>query len=277
MTPAITRKESKWPVIEIFGPTIQGEGVDQGVVCHFVRFGGCDYRCTWCDTPFAVLPEEVRANSTKMGATEIVHELNSLSVADAPDNAWRVKAPWVILSGGNPALHDLAPLVDALHEAGYLVAVETQGSRWREWMSEVDRLCVSPKPPSSLEPKASNLGQLQRFLHEGMLAKVNGDRPYEWIFLKVVCFNEEDLEFAIKLREQFSDSLLYLSVGNDAGRTVGNPTREDAREVKDVRHDLLENTAWLIAEVFKRPELCVADVYVQHQLHTAVWGNGQGF
>lgn len=41
-----------WPVVELFGSTIQGEGVDQGVVTHFVRFGGCDFRCSWClETP----------------------------------------------------------------------------------------------------------------------------------------------------------------------------------------------------------------------------------
>ena len=51
---------SALPVVEVFGPTIQGEGELAGVPTAFVRFGGCDYRCSWCDSLFAVLPEDVR-------------------------------------------------------------------------------------------------------------------------------------------------------------------------------------------------------------------------
>ena len=44
-------------ISEIFGPTIQGEGPLMGRPTVFVRTGGCDYRCRWCDTLYAVLPE----------------------------------------------------------------------------------------------------------------------------------------------------------------------------------------------------------------------------
>ena len=47
-------------VVEVFGPTVQGEGPYAGRVCHFLRLGGCDYRCSWCDTPYAVDPAQVR-------------------------------------------------------------------------------------------------------------------------------------------------------------------------------------------------------------------------
>ena len=53
-----------YPVIEIFGPTIQGEGSEAGLATHFIRVGGCDYRCSWCDTMYAVDPAAVRANAT---------------------------------------------------------------------------------------------------------------------------------------------------------------------------------------------------------------------
>lgn len=254
-----------WPVVEIFGPTVQGEGIDQGVVCHFVRFGGCDYRCAWCDTPYAVLPDQVRANSTSMTSLEIREDLEALG-----------HVPWVILTGGNPALLNLEQLVEELHSAGFLVAVETQGSRWRDWLKDVDRLCVSPKPPSSLEPK-SQFSALHRFLDEAERARHNGEKSPEWMFLKVVCFTTKDVEYAELIRKQMSSALLYLSAGNDAGRTVGNPTREDRRTLEEVRRDLLNQTAWLTAEVFQRPDLCTHDVFIQHQLHTALWGNGRGF
>lgn len=268
---AIKHKTPTWPVIELFGPTVQGEGIDQGAIAHFVRFGGCDYRCTWCDTPYAVLPDQVRANATKMTATGIRYELMKLD-----ETTVRERAPWVVLTGGNPALHDLLTLVDELHAYDFLVAVETQGSRWREWMRDVDRLCVSPKPPSAKEPKSSH-DQLARFMDEALRAKIDGSKPYEWLFLKVVIFEEEDLDYAEHVRAQLSDAPLFLSAGNDAGQTVGAPDRKDTRGIARVRADLLDRTAWLADQVFKRPALSVPDVFVQCQLHTAMWGNGRGF
>jgi 7-carboxy-7-deazaguanine synthase len=52
-------KTRTYPVVEVFGPTIQGEGALAGLPTLFVRFGGCDYRCSWCDSLLAVLPEQV--------------------------------------------------------------------------------------------------------------------------------------------------------------------------------------------------------------------------
>lgn len=260
---AITKKVPSWPVVEIFGPTIQGEGVDQGTVCHFVRLGGCDYRCVWCDTPHAVLPEEVR-RARRMDAIQITGDLITLG-----------KAPWIIISGGNPALHDLTDLIDKLHDVGYLVAVETQGSRWRNWMSQCDRVCVSPKPPSA-EQTHRGVGDLHRFFEEHLHRWTIDDKMYQWMFFKVVIFNEEDLDFAEIIRAQTSNALLYLSAGNDAGRTVGQPERADTRDLAAVRGDLLDQTRWLTEEVFKRRSLCVENVIVQSQQHVALWGNELG-
>src|SRR5262245_39496571 len=123
-----------FPVIEVFGPTIQGEGAEAGLPCCFVRLGGCDFRCSLCDTMYAVDPELVRAHATKMSASEIVSQVGELDGA----------ASWVVLSGGNPALHELGGLTARLRAAGMKVAVETQGSIWREWLGDVDRLTISP-------------------------------------------------------------------------------------------------------------------------------------
>src|SRR3954453_23079289 len=89
-----------FPVIEIFGPTIQGEGAEAGLPRHFVRLGGCDYRCSWCDTMYAVDPATVRATSERLLAAEIVERLERLEG----------RPEWVTLSGGNPALHRLEAL-----------------------------------------------------------------------------------------------------------------------------------------------------------------------
>src|SRR4051794_13697195 len=138
-TAAARAKARTFPVIEIFGPTIQGEGAEAGLPTHFLRVGGCDYRCSWCDTMYAVEPATVRGTARHLTAAAIVGEIGAL--AGAPE--------WVTISGGNPALFELEGIVDDLHAAGYRVAVETQGSRWRNWLAKVDRLTISPKPPSS--------------------------------------------------------------------------------------------------------------------------------
>ena len=65
-------------VSEIFGPTVQGEGPLIGRPSVFVRTGGCDYRCRWCDTLYAVLPEH-RGEWTAMTAEEIVARVGELA------------------------------------------------------------------------------------------------------------------------------------------------------------------------------------------------------
>lgn len=94
----------RYNIIEIFGPTIQGEGPHAGRPVGFVRFGGCDFRCSWCDSMYAVEPAEVRANSEKLTADEIVDRLPACDV--------------VVLSGGNPALVQGEQLAEALALAG---------------------------------------------------------------------------------------------------------------------------------------------------------------
>lgn len=247
-----------FPVIEIFGPTLQGEGVDQGASCYFVRFGGCDNRCTWCDSPHAVLPADVRANASKMSAAEIADAVARLSGS----------ARWVVLSGGNPALLELTGVIKALRDDGYLVAVETQGTRYKPWLGWVDRLAVSFKPPSSKwEMRADDAARfLDRFEPDALRTA----------FLKLVIFDSTDLDWAegyVPLAREYRLPL-YLSAGNDAGATVGNPDRVDTRALAEVRRDLLQQSRWLTDEVLKRPTLSTA--IVQSQYHVLLWGNKQG-
>src|SRR4051812_48360749 len=112
--PPRTAEESArtFPVVEMFGPVVQGEGPMGGTLTHFVRFGGCGYRCTWCDSLYAVLPEEWK-DAPKLTAGEIVDDVCNLP-----------GAPWVTLSGGNPAMYHLGDVVNDLHFLGYAVAVE---------------------------------------------------------------------------------------------------------------------------------------------------------
>jgi 7-carboxy-7-deazaguanine synthase len=225
-----------YPVVEVFGPVIQGEGAMVGRQTHFVRLGGCDYRCGWCDTLYAVLPEQVRANSTRMGDAEIVARLRALGRG----------TPWVTLSGGNPALHALDSLVDALHAAGYRVAVETQGSLYRDWLRACDLVAVSPKPPSS--GMAPDLEALDRFVD---LPGAN---------LKVVVFDEGDFAFARSIHRRYPGVPFYLQVGNDVGA--------------DTRESLLSKLDWLARRTMGDPEM--GEAVVLPQLHVLLYGNRRG-
>src|SRR3954454_1858996 len=120
------------PVMEVFGPTIQGEGLLAGVKTHFIRLGGCGYRCTWCDTLYAVLPEQVKAGRRMMSPEDIVARLR----AQAP-------ARWVTLTGGDPAMHDLTDLCRELIAWDFMTCIETQGQFFKEWMRYLDVVTVS--------------------------------------------------------------------------------------------------------------------------------------
>jgi organic radical activating enzyme len=88
--------------------SLKGEGLYTGVPMHFIRLSGCNLNCEFCDTEY-----------TKMESKE----LNELveEVASSPISR-------VVITGGEPCIHPLRPLVDALHLAGKLVHLETNGT-----------------------------------------------------------------------------------------------------------------------------------------------------
>src|SRR3954470_13694941 len=106
-----SQRTRTFPVIEIFGPTIQGEGAEAGLPTHFVRLGGCDFRCSWCDTIYAVEPAQVRAHAQPMSGAQIVDAVSTLPG----------RPQWVTVSGGNPALHEFGDCVSLFQERGLRV------------------------------------------------------------------------------------------------------------------------------------------------------------
>jgi 7-carboxy-7-deazaguanine synthase len=254
--PVIVRAPAlrRHPVVELFGPTIQGEGPDAGRPCLFVRFGGCDYRCSWCDSLHAVDPAAVRREARRLTDDDIAADLTRL----APDPDGML----VVLTGGNPVLHELGPLVRTLHSVGMQVSVETQGSRWRDWLSDVDHLVVSPKPPSSGMAGPARLNGTAQF----MATATRGNAPLPALCLKVVCFDSADVEFAFDLREQYRNSdgtclPLYFSAGNE----VVEETSVDA---------VAGRFRWLCEIIAADPR--GKDCKVLPQLHVIAWGNDKG-
>ncbi|WP_201008996.1 7-carboxy-7-deazaguanine synthase QueE [Paenibacillus glycanilyticus] len=235
------------PVMEIFGPTVQGEGMVIGQKTMFVRTAGCDYSCSWCDSAFTwdgTGKDDIRM----LTAGEIVGELRELG-----GNTFS----HVTLSGGNPALLKNADeLVDALHRDGVRVAVETQGSHWQDWLLAIDELTLSPKPPSS--GMTTNWEVLDE-----IVAKLAGGRnPFS---LKVVVFDEQDLAYAAKVHNRYPDVTFFVQTGND-DLIEGDNGKLAAK--------LIERYEWLIDQVMKREDM--TNVRVLPQLHALVWGNKRG-
>jgi 7-carboxy-7-deazaguanine synthase len=236
-----------FPVVEIFGPTIQGEGAEAGRPCYFIRLGGCDYRCSWCDTLYAVDPAEVRREAEHLDAGQIASRVAALGGG----------AQWVVISGGNPALHELEVLVDRLHADGLAVAVETQGSLWKEWLGGVERLTVSPKPPSSGMAGEAHEAQFDAFMHR------TAETPsWDRTVLKIVCFDAEDLAWAKAVAGRWPQPDLYLS----AGTPVSAPADLIAAVGASFRQ--------LCEDVAADPELARARVLPQ--LHVIAWGDERG-
>ncbi|MDD7319312.1 MAG: radical SAM protein [Prevotella sp.] len=111
-------------VNDIFS-SLQGEGHNTGCAAVFVRFAGCNLRCSFCDTEFDGYRE--------MTAEEIVE-----SIAGGTTR-------FVVLTGGEPSLQVDDALVDALHDAGFWIAMETNGTHLPP--RGIDWLTVSPKIP----------------------------------------------------------------------------------------------------------------------------------
>jgi 7-carboxy-7-deazaguanine synthase len=240
--PAVSRA---YPVMEIFGPTIQGEGPDAGRPAYFVRFGGCDYRCSWCDSMYAVDPHVVKAESRRLTSGAIAAELASLEAG--PEMA--------VLTGGNPAIFELADLVALLHRREMDVSVETQGSVWRDWLKDVDRLVVSPKGPSSGMDTPAHRVQFDAFMDAAL------ENPS--LVLKVVVFDDRDLEWAERIASTYTGVSFFVSAGTD----VGAPADETLER-------LASRYRWLCESLVRSPALARARVLPQ--LHVLAWGTVRG-
>lgn len=162
------------PVMEHFY-TLQGEGFHQGRAAYFVRLGGCDVGCVWCD-----VKESWDADAhPKMTVDEIVQTVINNTAAD--------KKPLVVITGGEPLMHDLTQLTAALQNAGFETNIETSGSS--PLSGSWNWICLSPKkfkaPLPEVVPHANEL--------------------------KVVVFNKSDFEWAEKYAALVSpDCKLYL-------------------------------------------------------------------
>ncbi len=114
------------PVMEMFY-SIQGEGYNTGKAAAFLRIGGCDVGCHWCDV--------------KESWNAELHPLTSLSDIVARVSSFPSRA--VVITGGEPLMYNLNPLCRALKQAGMTLFLETSGAY--PISGQFDWICLSPK------------------------------------------------------------------------------------------------------------------------------------
>lgn len=151
--------------------TIQGEGFHQGSAAYFIRLGGCEVKCVWCD-----VKESWDVNAHQ--------NVNVLSIAE---KAKASGSKIAVVTGGEPSMHDLTLLTQVLKQVGLQTHIETSGAYvlTGNW----DWVCFSPKKfkaPHSSVPALANE-------------------------LKAVIFHKSDLEWAEQFAAQVSEHCqLYL-------------------------------------------------------------------
>ena len=129
LSPSLLVQDRAYLVKELFGPTLQGEGAHAGRACVFLRFAACNLDCPGCDTDFS--PEGAR----RMTAEAIVDGLRAVDVG---------RTARVIVTGGEPALQWDRALAAVVRGAGFIVHMESNGTRAPA--GPVDWLTISPKP-----------------------------------------------------------------------------------------------------------------------------------
>ncbi|MFM8596528.1 MAG: 7-carboxy-7-deazaguanine synthase QueE [Flavobacteriales bacterium] len=114
------------PVMEHFY-TLQGEGYHSGRAAYFIRLAGCDVGCVWCDVK----------------ESWDIHPDQYLSIEQIISNLAQTETDFVVITGGEPTMHDLTSLTSALQAAGYEIALETAGVH--PLIGHIDWYCFSPK------------------------------------------------------------------------------------------------------------------------------------
>jgi 7-carboxy-7-deazaguanine synthase len=114
-------------VQEVF-PTVQGEGIFAGYASVFIRLGGCNLACTFCDTEFE--------SFQYVALEELMQQIRAAVTTPTP--------PLAVITGGEPLRQPLRPLTDALLAEGFTVQIETNGTLFQELDTRVQWVC-SPK------------------------------------------------------------------------------------------------------------------------------------
>jgi 7-carboxy-7-deazaguanine synthase len=176
-------------IIEIFR-SIQGEGKNQGYPCTFLRLGGCNLRCAWCDT------RQAQSGGNERVESEIIGEIEGL------------KGKRLCITGGEPLLQkeQLLSLVRNMRRRGYIIEIETNGTLDFRPYQPYASVCMDVKCPSSEEQ--SDLSLLVYIRSEDSV--------------KFVVKDNKDLTFAADIiaRYRITGEIFFSPVHGSSSRRV---------------------------------------------------------
>ena len=163
--------------------SLQGEGYHTGIPAIFVRFSGCNMKCSFCDTS--------HEDGVMMSDEEIISEVV------------KYPAPMVILTGGEPGLWIDEALVDALHNEGKYVCVETNGMCVLP--NNIDWVTCSPKEGGEI--KLNHIDEV-KVVYVGQDVSVYLDLPAQYYFMQPCsCSNTEEVIAYIRKHPEWRLSL----------------------------------------------------------------------
>jgi 7-carboxy-7-deazaguanine synthase len=253
----------KIPVIEIFGPTFQGEGALCGHQTWFIRFGGCDYKCEKCDSMHAVDGESIQKLATYMTQEEIILELIQ--------RMGNSSVGLLTFSGGNPCLWELGEVVKALQNMGVVVSLETQGTYYKDWVEQCGVVNVSPKGP----------GMGEKFEKDKFIEFMSHLKDHRGTSVKIVIFDQRDIEFALMVQEILAVTMpnpvpVFISLGNPYPPGVAQPDGPclDNSPTDNLRLSLLNQMA-ILADELLHDKRCNKLTFLP-QMHVLLWGNKAG-
>lgn len=190
----------KIKVCEIFA-SIQGEGREIGKPTVFIRLSGCNLRCSWCDTKYAL--EEGREFSLE----EIIAKVNGFNLST------------VSITGGEPMTQrtGLRELVRELKRIGYRISLETNGTLYDEWIfSNVDSVSMDAKPPSSGEK--SDLSILKKLSAKDQV--------------KIIIADGRDYDFAKEILKKTSVEVILQPAGGTGVKELADRVMADRLDVR---------------------------------------------
>ncbi|UTA66139.1 7-carboxy-7-deazaguanine synthase QueE [Emticicia sp. 21SJ11W-3] len=159
----------KLPVMESFY-TLQGEGYHAGKAAYFIRLGGCDVGCVWCDV--------------KESWDASIHP--QFTVDEIVEGALAYTGRMAVITGGEPLMYNLDELTASLQKAGFKTNIETSGVY--EMSGHWDWVCFSPKKFKTP--------------HESIYKQANE--------LKVIVYNKSDFAFAEKYAALMNENCILL-------------------------------------------------------------------
>lgn len=216
-----------YPVVETFA-SVQGEGTLIGTPSWFIRLFGCDLKCSWCDSKFTHTGSKFVQSTPKMIAADTILQ-------------------HVVITGGEPLLHNLKPLLKELR--GKHITIETSGTRFSDY--DVDLWSVSPKLGSSGQAPKRHIVAQFLLEHPGRVQ------------LKLPIAGPSDLNEAEHL-------LATLPVGK--APVILQPVAQQGESTEALLRAY--ESIWMMVNA--SPQWRLYNLQILPQLHRLVWGERQG-